>query len=212
MDSSSLPSGSADGPIILEESQQSDELATLPKLSKRQVKKQARMEQFLANRKERRKLEKKKAGEKRRAKAAAGIREEKTKLHSMNESKCRIRVAVDMAYDEVCGGNIFLTFEILSPHLQLMDGRTVRKAVSQLAFCYSANRRAPNPLQFYIVNVDGQAKEVGGSWGSGWIGLSGNDLLFQMFNSIPGYANWDAHILPQSLKGLWNADEVLAYY
>lgn len=71
-------------------------------LSKRQQKKLAQMEKFLEHRKERRKQEKERRKQKR-----AQMREnnipipEKKQCHRMVDSKCGIRVAVDMAYEKV---------------------------------------------------------------------------------------------------------------
>lgn len=91
-----------------------------PKISKSQQKKKERLERLLATRKEKRKQEKLR----KRAKRLVAMKEagnilqiKKPTIHSMNESKCRLRVAVDMAFDEV-----FLKVISLSIN-ETVDGR-----------------------------------------------------------------------------------------
>lgn len=47
----------------------------------------------------------------------------------------------------------------------------LNKCLKQLGFCYGANRRVPNPVQFYVTSFDGTAKEE----------MEKNE----------GYTNWD---------------------
>jgi hypothetical protein len=49
------------------------------------------------------------------------------------------------------------------------------KLTKQIGFCYSANRRAPNPLQFYVCGLHGQMKE--------------------RLESIGDYKNWDVSFI-----------------
>jgi len=49
------------------------------------------------------------------------------------------------------------------------------KLTKQVGFCYSANRRAPNPLQFYVCGLHGQMKE--------------------RLESIGDYKNWDVSFI-----------------
>uniref|UniRef100_A0A1I8AXG9 tRNA (guanine(9)-N(1))-methyltransferase n=1 Tax=Meloidogyne hapla TaxID=6305 RepID=A0A1I8AXG9_MELHA len=48
----------------------------------------------------------------------------------MEQSNCKINIAIDMSFDE------------------------------QLAYCYSVNRRIINPIQFSIVGLSGKAKKI----------------------------------------------------
>lgn len=41
-----------------------------------------------------------------------------------------------------------------------MNERGIRNTLSQLNFCYGANRAAENPLQLYVVNLREQTKLV----------------------------------------------------
>uniref|UniRef100_A0A914HDX8 tRNA (guanine(9)-N(1))-methyltransferase n=1 Tax=Globodera rostochiensis TaxID=31243 RepID=A0A914HDX8_GLORO len=115
-------------------------------MSKSQRKKHERMERYAARRKELRRAHRERRKERKRtavceASGPPPMAVERLKLYPMNTSECAIRVVVDMAYDE------------------LMDERTVKKTMSQLAHCYAANRRSPNPLQFFVVNLDGKGRK-----------------------------------------------------
>ncbi|KAH7723801.1 tRNA methyltransferase 10 A-like protein [Aphelenchoides avenae] len=141
-------------------------------LSKKQQKKLAQMEKFLENRKERRKQEKERRKQKR-----AQMREnnipipEKKQCHRMVDSKCGIRVAVDMAYEEY------------------MTESLIRNTISQLGYCYAANRRAENPLKYHIVSFDGETRRI--------------------FDAIPGLSKWDAYMMRETVSELWSKEEVV---
>lgn len=60
----------------------------------------------------------------------------------MSESSNRIRVAIDMSFDD------------------LMDEKTMRKCIRQLNYCYAANRRSVAPVQLYITSLSTKSKEV----------------------------------------------------
>ncbi|KAL3068501.1 hypothetical protein niasHT_030792 [Heterodera trifolii] len=70
-----------------------------------------------------------------------------------------------------------------------MDERSVCKTVSQLRHCYASNRRAADPLQFYVVNLDTKAKKV--------------------LDGINGWQQWDVHLLAQPLAKLWDDREIV---
>ena len=95
----SIPGSSLNPPKQSEE----NDVTVQPELSKTQRKKKARMERLLAARKEKRKQEKLRKKAKRLAmkEASNNLQPEKPIIHSMNESNCRLRVVVDMAFDEV---------------------------------------------------------------------------------------------------------------
>ncbi|KAL3068500.1 hypothetical protein niasHT_030791 [Heterodera trifolii] len=80
------------------------------KLTKNQQKKRARMEWYRAGKPEWRRKQRERQKERKRARKADGQtaavvhNDRPNKLNTMNESKCRVRVAVDMAYDDVING------------------------------------------------------------------------------------------------------------
>uniref|UniRef100_A0A1I7WJ20 tRNA (guanine(9)-N(1))-methyltransferase n=1 Tax=Heterorhabditis bacteriophora TaxID=37862 RepID=A0A1I7WJ20_HETBA len=57
-------------------------------------------------------------------------------------SNCEVHIAIDMSFDN------------------LMSEKDRRRTVQQLNWCYSVNRRAPDPLQFHIVSFDGPCRNV----------------------------------------------------
>lgn len=42
----------------------------------------------------------------------------------------------------------------------LMNEKDCRRAVMQLNWCYSVNRKAEQPLQYYVVGFDGSSRTV----------------------------------------------------
>ncbi|CAG2230210.1 RG9MTD [Mytilus edulis] len=75
------------------------------------------------------------------------------KLNSMEKSTCKVKVVLDCSFDEY------------------MNDKDIMKLTKQVGFCYSANRRAENPLQFYVCGLHGQMQ--------------------QRLESIGDYKNWD---------------------
>lgn len=93
------------------------------------------------------------------------------KRSTMANSTCKLRVVLDFSYDH------------------LMNERGLRKACKQLARCYSLNRRAKNPLQFYVTNFTGKTKED----------MQRNE----------GYINWDVHFHEESYLDLFKKEEIV---
>lgn len=114
-------------------------------LSKNQLRKLKKKEKWLAIKDEKRKKErakrKKRYADARLQGISLGPSRKALKLNAMKNSECRIRVVVDCSFDE------------------FMSEKDVMKLVKQLQSCYSANRRAENPLQFYVCGINGQTKE-----------------------------------------------------
>uniref|UniRef100_A0A914MKQ2 tRNA (guanine(9)-N(1))-methyltransferase n=1 Tax=Meloidogyne incognita TaxID=6306 RepID=A0A914MKQ2_MELIC len=138
------------------------------KLSKRQKRREDRRQKFLEIRQELRKKKKERKRNEKKDFVGGGIRKQK---FTMEQSNCRINIAVDMTFDE------------------LMDERTVRKTISQLAYCYAVNRRVSDPVQFSIVGLTGKAEKI--------------------FNSYPSYSNWDVNISNKNLDELWNPKQIV---
>jgi len=118
-----------------------------PKVSRRQLKRQARLESKLAHRKEKRQQEKVRRKEKNEQRIASGQPPLKRSrpgrgAKRMHESENKIRVAVDMSFEE------------------FMNESGLRNTFTQLSHCYAVNRRAERPLQFHIVNLNGSAREI----------------------------------------------------
>jgi hypothetical protein len=133
---------------------------TTSTMSKRQRKKLAKKLQYEANRLERRQKEREKRrlqriAQREAARAArnavgsenngesdnhVGI--QKPKLKKMSESACKIRVALDFAYDAEMS--------------QVELNQTNRQAMR----CYSENRRAENPLQLYFTQLSDESKKL----------------------------------------------------
>ncbi|XP_066997570.1 tRNA methyltransferase 10 homolog A isoform X2 [Anabrus simplex] len=63
------------------------------------------------------------------------------KSSTMAKSSCKIRVAIDLSFDD------------------LMTDKALSKCVKQVGHCYSLNRRAKNPMQLYITSFNGKSKE-----------------------------------------------------
>lgn len=116
------------------------------KISKNQQRKQKRYAQLLERRKAQRKEEKAKQKQRRLEKLKTStdqslITRNSLKHNRMENSSCRIRICIDCRYD------------------LMMSDKDISSLQKQIAFCYSANRRAPAPCQFYITNIDGQLEK-----------------------------------------------------
>lgn len=113
-------------------------------MSKSQMKKQLRHQKYLANRPQRRQLEK----EKRRARRRLLAEERDTEVQSskrhhtlMSESKNRFRIVIDMDFEDY------------------MTDSEICKAVQQVSRIYSINRHSENPFQLFISSLKGKIKD-----------------------------------------------------
>jgi tRNA (guanine9-N1)-methyltransferase len=116
------------------------------KISKNQQRKQKRRTLMLERRKSKRKEEKAKLKQRRLDKLKNSddqslITRYSLKHNRMENSSCRIRICFDCRYDS------------------MMNDKDIGSLQKQIAFSYSANRRAPAPCQFYLANVDGQLEK-----------------------------------------------------
>lgn len=111
------------------------------KLSKRQQKKEARLARHLEARKEKRVIEKARKKEKRAQLQATGTLKPRAKTKTMAMSACKIRVAIDMAYEDV-GFDCINNLEVENFRNESM----LTFFVDNLAFkCFLEDGRAPHP-------------------------------------------------------------------
>jgi len=129
-------------------------------------KKLERIRQQNPQRKERRKAEKDRRKNRRKdAGLPLNSKHHKNSIISMNMSNCRLRVAIDLAFEHI------------------MDDILIRKTITQLVLSYSVNRRVSNPLQFFIVNLRGKTRDLFYSRGNGkWDVNLRMDALNELWN------------------------------
>ncbi|EPB80730.1 tRNA (guanine-N(1)-)-methyltransferase [Ancylostoma ceylanicum] len=149
------------------------EIGNGPALSKNALKKLKSRERWLEHRKRKRVEEKQRRKEKRIALKEAGLGQQLRRFRgkAMEQSTCKIRVAIDMSFDD------------------LMSEKDCRRAVQQLNWSYSANRRSPEPLQFYITSFSGLSRKV--------------------YDGIESNKNQDIHLKTESLDDLFRPEEVV---
>ncbi|KIH64518.1 tRNA (guanine-N(1)-)-methyltransferase [Ancylostoma duodenale] len=128
---------------------------------------------WLEHRKRKRAEEKQRKKEKRIALKEAGLGDQLRRFRgkTMEQSSCKIRVAIDMSFDD------------------LMSEKDCRRAVQQLNWSYSANRRSPEPLQFYITSFSGLSRKV--------------------YDGIESNKNQDIFLKNESLDDLFKPEEIV---
>uniref|UniRef100_A0A0N5AES0 tRNA (guanine(9)-N(1))-methyltransferase n=1 Tax=Syphacia muris TaxID=451379 RepID=A0A0N5AES0_9BILA len=129
-------------------------------------------EEYTERKRMRRALEKQRKKARREAAKSAGVvLPKKATKTNMSASNSKQRIAIDMSfYDK-------------------MSIRDVNRTISQLSFCYAANRRAKNPTQLTIAHLDGLQK--------------------QMFFSNETRHGWDVHIKEETLAELFESDSIV---
>ncbi|XP_043243913.1 tRNA methyltransferase 10 homolog A-like [Amphibalanus amphitrite] len=115
-------------------------------LSKRQRKRLAKREAFLAQRPALRRAERQRRKEKRAAAVAAAIAAgdappKRPRLAPM-ASGSGVQVVIDLSFDD------------------LMTERDLGKCLKQVQRCYAANRRAARPVQFLLTSMDGESRRL----------------------------------------------------
>ncbi|XP_069683540.1 tRNA methyltransferase 10 homolog A [Periplaneta americana] len=144
-------------------------------LSKRQLKKLRKKEKWLAYKPLKRAKEKERLKEKklqaRLNNVKLGPSRKELKHSKMSQSNCTVRVAIDLSFDE------------------LMNGKEIGKCIKQLLRCYSLNRRAKNPMQFYVTSFNGKSKEE--------------------MEKHSGYMNWDVNFLSESYSDVFESKDVV---
>lgn len=144
-------------------------------LSKRQLKKRRKLQQWAESRhlvKEKRHQKKKEFRERKKQRLsdlkstaeANGVdpatvidklSRKRLKSNSMKNSSCKVGICVDMSFAD------------------LMIEKDLHKCIKQVSRCYSINRRYENPMQFYITSLTGKSEQV--------------------MNKNDGWRNWDIH-------------------
>ncbi|XP_076072482.1 uncharacterized protein LOC143044384 isoform X2 [Mytilus galloprovincialis] len=156
---------------------QNNEAATnsLGHLSKRQLRKLKKHETWLEKKPEKRakeKLKKKQRRQEARDRGETlGPTRKMLKLNSMEKSTCKVKVVLDCSFDEY------------------MNDKDIMKLTKQVGFCYSANRRAENPLQFYVCGLHGQMQ--------------------QRLESIGDYKNWDVNFTENDYHEEFDKDKIV---
>ncbi|VDI49395.1 tRNA (guanine9-N1)-methyltransferase [Mytilus galloprovincialis] len=156
---------------------QNNEAATnsLGHLSKRQLRKLKKHETWLEKKPEKRakeKLKKKQRRQEARDRGETlGPTRKMLKLNSMEKSTCKVKVVLDCSFDEY------------------MNDKDIMKLTKQVGFCYSANRRAENPLQFYVCGLHGQMQ--------------------QRLESIGDYKNWDVNFTENDYHEEFEKDKIV---
>ncbi|XP_071131500.1 tRNA methyltransferase 10 homolog A-like isoform X1 [Mytilus edulis] len=156
---------------------QNNEAATnsLGHLSKRQLRKLKKHETWLEKKPEKRakeKLKKKQRRQEARDRGETlGPTRKMLKLNSMEKSTCKVKVVLDCSFDEY------------------MNDKDIMKLTKQVGFCYSANRRAENPLQFYVCGLHGQMQ--------------------QRLESIGDYKNWDVNFTENDYHEEFDKDKII---
>ncbi|XP_013392490.1 tRNA methyltransferase 10 homolog A [Lingula anatina] len=143
-------------------------------MSKRKLKKLKKKERWEERKAEKRAVERERKRQRRAEAREQGIdlgpSRKRLKKVKMKQSKCDIKVVVDCSFDH------------------LMSEKDITSLVKQLNFCYAANRRGKEPLQFYICNFGGRTK--------------------QRFDEIGDYKNWDMYFKSEDYLELFGKDVV----
>ncbi len=123
-----------------------------PKMSKNAMKRLARLERVVQQRKETRKREREKRKEQGTSNLAVRVNAETgetTRIHRkhlkknlMSSSQCKLRLVIDCSFE---------------PLMSISD---ISHLAKQLAYSYGKNRRVQSPLQFYFTSIGGQTKEI----------------------------------------------------
>jgi tRNA (guanine9-N1)-methyltransferase len=151
------------------------QLETGKPLSKRQQKLLRRREQWMSHKAEKRMLRKEKRKEKYRERIESGVDSGPTrkmlKKNTMKESSCHINVAIDLSFDD------------------LMSDKDIMKLTQQIQYCYSRNRRAAQPLQFYLTSLGKKTQE--------------------RLDRIGDYHGWDINVRHEMYDAVFEKDHIV---
>lgn len=93
------------------------------------------------------------------------------KPKKMAESECKMRLVVDMSFDD------------------LMVDKDRRRCISQLGYCYSANKKAEQPTQFHIVGFGGPSRTI--------------------YDTNGTYLNWDVGLHRERLEEVVSKEDIV---
>lgn len=135
-----------------DKAEKQDESTEPPKMSKNAMKRLARLERVVQQRKETRKREREKRKKQGTSNLAVMVNAdtgETSRVHRkalkknlMSTSACKLRLVIDCSFE---------------PLMSISD---ISHLAKQLAYSYGKNRRVQAPLQFYFTSMAGQTKEI----------------------------------------------------
>uniref|UniRef100_A0AC35GSW7 SAM-dependent MTase TRM10-type domain-containing protein n=1 Tax=Panagrolaimus sp. PS1159 TaxID=55785 RepID=A0AC35GSW7_9BILA len=140
-------------------------------ISRNQWRKQKRIADKLEKRPIKRQEERERKKSQRKLEKENGTFQPKPQKYRMSESSNKVRIAIDLSF---------------SDYMVLAD---TRNALTQVGYCYSSNRKTPNPFQFYACGVDDKVTEIA--------------------KSIGVFDHWDMHIKPEKIDKVFNKSEVV---
>ncbi|CAH1397383.1 unnamed protein product [Nezara viridula] len=160
---------------ITDNSEKKENVQVSNELSKRARKRLLKKEKWLKYKpikraKERAKIKKRKE-EAKRNNVKLGPTRKELKQHKMSLSSCKVRVLLDFSFDD------------------LMNEKDLHKCINQFSHCYAINRRCLNPLQLYVANFKGKAKDI-----------------IQKNN---GYNNWDVNFHTEDYCDIFKKEELV---
>ncbi|XP_063853887.1 tRNA methyltransferase 10 homolog A-like [Scylla paramamosain] len=148
------------------------ETNTGARISKRQMKRALKHARWLEGKADRRRRQREKEKKKRlMGLTSSGPSRKALKRVRMSDSACKVRVAIDMSLES------------------LMDDRRLGQCVRQIGRCYSANRRALQPLQLYVTSFQGRPRS-------------------QMATQV-GYENWDVNFQSQHYRDIFAKPDIV---
>jgi tRNA (guanine9-N1)-methyltransferase len=163
--------GIKDPALLPDCSKLSWEEAKIVGLSKNQWRKQKRIAEKLEKRPIKRQEERERRKAQRKAEKENGTFNPKPQKYRMAESSNKQRIAIDLSFFD---------------YMVIADGKN---ALTQVGYCYSSNRRNPNPFQFYACGVDDKVSEIA--------------------KTIGVFQNWDMHIIPDKIDEVFDKSEIV---
>ncbi|XP_071107221.1 tRNA methyltransferase 10 homolog A-like [Haliotis cracherodii] len=149
-----------------------EEMKGLSKRARKRLLKHKRWEETKMLKRKQERLKKKRKFEDARERGQdIGPSRKSLKKNCMQNSGCKVKAVIDCSFDE---------------HMTEKD---VRHLVQQIQHSYSANRRANNPLQFYVCGINGKAQ--------------------QRLDQIGDYKGWDVYFKTENYLDLFPKGDVV---
>ncbi|XP_046994816.1 tRNA methyltransferase 10 homolog A isoform X1 [Schistocerca americana] len=191
-------------------------------VSKKKMRKLLKIQKWEEVKKERRAQEKERAKRRRMLarlnNISLGPSRSFLKKCTMANSKCKVRVVIDLSFDDLMSDSIIDTIhhegnglavgayrpspiaslcaEAVGNHhsrsgnsCSCCVSHDMSKCVKQMLHCYSLNRRAENPMQLYFTNFNGK--------------------VAQEMEKHDGYRNWDIYFHSDSYTEIFNKSELV---